>query len=94
MPGLPGSPGKDGHDGLRGPKGEPGETAGLMGRGLSVCLGLTWGKGDSNLMARSVVPPATPAPRAESSSQGRCRPSVLRAQSSGLPRFLTAARCL
>lgn len=83
MPGLPGAPGKDGHDGLQGPKGEPGEWAGLVGRcnlgpggrGRSACLGLTW----------SVVPPATPVPRAESSSHSRCSPSVLRAQASGLP---------
>lgn len=89
MPGLPGAPGKDGHDGLQGPKGEPGETAGPMGRGRSVSLGLTCGKGNSNSMARSAVPPVAPAPWAESNSQGRCRPSVLRAQASGLPSFLT-----
>lgn len=63
IPGLPGAPGKDGHDGLQGPKGEPGELAGLVGRGhrgprgrgWSVHLGLTWGKEDSNLLAKSVV---------------------------------------
>lgn len=72
MPGLPGAPGKDGYEGLPGPKGEPGESAGLAGRGPRA-----WGQGWdcpswtdlrkvlSGLMARRVLPLATPAPAAE-----------------------------
>ena len=66
IPGLPGAPGKDGHDGLPGPKGEPGESAGL-GAGIGVSIrGQPRGRGDSSLMARTVVLLATPASRAES----------------------------
>lgn len=36
-------------------------------------------------MARSVVPPAAPAPRAEPSAHSRYSPSVLRAQASDPP---------